>query len=156
MPRPTRIAVISDTHGLMRPSVVELLKGVDHILHAGDFGTQAVLDELRTIAPLTCVRGNVDHEAWADELPMTDIYQSGEHTFYVVHNIDDLDVDPVSAGISVVIFGHSHEPLEETRNGVRFLNPGSIGPRRFQLPISFAMVEIDGAQFETRFVTLER
>ena len=153
--RSFRIAIVSDTHGLLRPSVVKQLQGVDHIIHAGDFGTRDVLDELKAIAPVTGVRGNVDSRDWADDLPLTNVHRSGDHTFYVIHNLDELDIDPRALGISAVIYGHSHRPSIETRDSVLFLNPGSIGPRRFELPISFAMVAIDGTSVSPRLIELD-
>jgi len=153
--KPVTVAVLSDTHGLLRSSVVERIQGVDHILHAGDVGDAAILEALRHIAPVTAIRGNVDTSAWARELPETEVFNRGGQTFYLVHNIDDLDIDPQAGGFAGVIYGHSHQPSIENRNGVLYLNPGSIGPRRFNLPISFAMLEIDGHRVDPRLVELD-
>ena len=117
------IGVISDTHGLLRPEAVAALAGVEAILHAGDVGEPCLLDELREIAPLTVVRGNVDHGAWARELPATEVFEAGGQVLYMLHDVGDLDLDPAAAGFAAVVFGHSHRPLIERRDGVLFLNP---------------------------------
>src|SRR5579859_4903295 len=121
----TLLGVISDTHGLMRPQALAALAGTDLIIHAGDVGKPDVLDRLREVAPTFAVRGNVDHGAWADRLPATDIVEVADRLFYVVHNIADLDLDPPTAGFAGVVFGHSHQPAIETRGGVLYLNPGA-------------------------------
>lgn len=137
------IGVISDTHGLLRPEAVAALKGVDHIIHAGDVGDPAILPQLRAIAPVRAVRGNVDRGAWADSLPETDAFVLDGVSFYMLHDRDRLDIDPAAAGIDIVVFGHSHRPHHERLGDVVFLNPGSIGPRRFRLPIAMAMLTVD-------------
>ncbi len=138
-----RIAILSDTHGLLRPAVISELQSVDHILHAGDLGSEAVLQGLQQLAPLTAIRGNVDTEAPLSALPATEMVRLGGVTFYLVHAIADLDLDPVAAGVDVIVYGHSHQPAQERRNGVLYLNPGSVGPRRFKLPVSMAIADID-------------
>jgi putative phosphoesterase len=140
--RDTRIAILSDTHGLLRPEVVKRLQGVDHILHAGDVGDPVILDTLAAIAPLTAIRGNVDTSGRCGSLPATEMVEIGGATFYLVHSVADLDISPTAAGVRVVVSGHSHKPGHETRNGVLYLNPGSVGPRRFHLPIAMAFVTI--------------
>lgn len=137
-----RIGLISDTHGLLRPEALTALQGVDHILHAGDVGKPYILDALRQIAPLTVVRGNVDRADWAAALPMTEVFRAGGHDIYMLHILDDLDLDPAAAGFSAVIYGHTHQPKVEQKEGVWFINPGSAGPRRFNLPISMAYLDI--------------
>jgi len=132
------IGVISDTHGLVRPEVFEIFKGVDLIIHAGDIGGIKVLEALETIAPVKAVRGNNDRDAWADPIPQDQVIEHGSHVLFVLHELDHLDLDPGAADFSVVIYGHSHRPLAETKNGVLYLNPGSAGPRRFSLPIALA------------------
>jgi hypothetical protein len=132
------IGVISDTHGLVRPEVFDILKGVDLIIHAGDIGRPEVLHDLETIAPVKAVRGNNDRDSWADHIPHDLVIEYGSHFFYVLHELDLLDLDPATAEFSAVIYGHSHRPLAETKNGVLYLNPGSAGPRRFSLPIALA------------------
>jgi uncharacterized protein len=137
-----RIGVISDTHGLLRPEAEQRLAGVDHIIHAGDIGRPEVIGRLREIAPVIAIRGNVDKGRWAQLHPETETVRLGDHAIHILHDIHDLQFDPASRGISVVISGHSHEPLIETRGGVLYLNPGSAGPRRFNLPITLATLDL--------------
>jgi putative phosphoesterase len=148
------IGVISDTHHLLRPEAVEVLRGVDHILHAGDVGDPAILDALRRIAPVTAIRGNIDERGPCSHLPNTEVITLEGHTFYMLHDRHALDLDPVAAGFSAVISGHSHQPLIEWRQGVLYLNPGSAGPRRFKLPISLGLVTIRANALEPQLVTL--
>jgi putative phosphoesterase len=149
-----RLGVISDTHGLLRPEAVKALRGCDLIIHAGDVGTPAVIDGLREIAPTHVIRGNIDSGSWAVPLDATDLVDVGGSLFYVLHNIADLDLDPSTAGFAAVVFGHSHEPSIETRDGVLWLNPGSAGPRRFRLPITLARVEVTGTELKPEIVEL--
>ncbi len=136
----TLVGLISDTHGLLRPQAAAALAGVGHIVHAGDAGTPEVLDKLREIAPLTVVRGNVDLGKWAASLPAdTAVFIEG-HGIYVLHNLDDIGIDPGAAGMTVVMSGHTHRPLIESRGGLLYINPGSAGPRRFSLPISIGFL----------------
>jgi hypothetical protein len=132
---PTYIGVISDTHGLLRPEVLEVLRGSQQIIHAGDVGAPEILDALRAIAPVTAVRGNVDKGAWARKLPETEIATLGGVSIYVLHDLAQLDLKPEAAGFHVVISGHSHVPKQEKRGGVLYFNPGSAGPKRFKLPV---------------------
>jgi uncharacterized protein len=132
------IGVISDTHGLLRPQAIAALRGSAVIIHAGDIGSAGVLERLRREAPVVAVRGNVDTSAWASILPITEQVDVGGCRFFVLHQIAQLDFDPAAAGLAAVVFGHSHRPSIETRNGVLFLNPGSAGPRRFKLPVTLA------------------
>jgi len=150
-----RVGVISDTHGLLRPQALAALRGSDLIIHAGDVGRPEVLEPLRALAPLHVVRGNVDHGDWAARLPMTARVDVGGHLVHVLHNIADLDLDPPAAGLAAVIFGHSHKPSMETRDGVLWLNPGSAGPRRFDLPISLARITVAGNELRPGLVTLD-
>jgi hypothetical protein len=136
------IGVVSDTHGLMRREALAALRGVEHILHAGDVGDIAILDALREIAPVTAIRGNVDTWGACAELPATDVVELGGRLFYLVHSLGDLDIEPVAAGVSVVVSGHSHKPSIEMKKGVMYLNPGSAGPRRFSLPVTIALVTV--------------
>ena len=147
--------VISDTHGLVRLEALQALQGVGLILHAGDVGNPEVLTELRTIAPVYPVRGNMDREDWARNLPKTATIDVGGFTLYVLHDINALDLDPAAAGFRAVISGHSHQPSAVDRNGVLFLNPGSAGPRRFKLPVSLAILKIEGDLLGTRVVELK-
>jgi putative phosphoesterase len=133
------VGVISDTHGLVRPEALAALAGVEHIVHAGDIGGDAVLDALRAIAPVTAVRGNNDE---GSPLPETAIVKLGGRTLYVLHDVHELDIDARAASIDVVISGHSHKPFNEVRSGVLYLNPGSAGPRRFKLPIALARLRL--------------
>jgi putative phosphoesterase len=137
-----RIGIISDTHGLLRPEAVQALAGVVHIVHAGDIGSPEVIEELRRIAPVTAVRGNNDKGPWARTIPETDVLQTEGHSIFVLHDLNELDLDPAAAGFSVVVSGHSHKPAQKEVDGVLFLNPGSAGPRRFKLPVSLAILEI--------------
>jgi putative phosphoesterase len=136
------VGVLSDTHGLLRPQVLSLLSGVDHILHAGDVGDDNILDQLRGIAPVTAIRGNVDRSGLCAALPATEVIDLAGCLTYMLHSIHDLDIHPAAAGISLVVSGHSHQPSIETRNGVLYLNPGSAGPRRFSLPVTIARVTV--------------
>jgi len=148
------LGVISDTHGLLRPEAVAALRGCDLIVHAGDVGNVAVLDGLRHIAPTFAIRGNIDTASWAARLPPTEIVEIGELSLYVLHNIADLDLDPPTAGFAAVVYGHSHQPSIETRDGVLYLNPGSAGPRRFRLPITLARVAVAGTELRPEIVEL--
>ena len=149
------VGVISDTHGLLRPQAVEALAGSALILHAGDVGDPKVLEGLRAIAPTVAVRGNVDTSAWAKTLPMTEVVEVGALHLYMIHNLDDLDLDPAAARFAAVISGHSHRPKAEVRNGVLFLNPGSAGPHRFRLPLSVARMRVAGDRLTHEIVTLD-
>lgn len=149
------LGIISDTHGLLRPSVLQALGGVDLIVHAGDLGNHETLEALQKLAPLRAVRGNVDHGEWADGLAETEVVEVGEVLLYVVHDYFELDLDPKAAGFQAVIYGHSHQPSIQWQNGVLLLNPGSAGPRRFHLPVSMALLTIEDNRMEPRLVTLE-
>lgn len=149
-----RIGLIADTHGLLRPEALAALRGCTQIIHAGDVGKPAVLDGLRAIAPLAAIRGNVDHGDWALALPERLDLRIAELTLHVLHDLKQLDRDPVAAGIGVVIAGHSHQPKVERRDGVLYVNPGSAGPRRFSLPISLAVLELDGGQAQVELINL--
>jgi len=137
------IGVISDTHGLLRPEALAALRGVEHILHAGDVGDSAILDALRAIAPVTAIRGNVDVAGACAKLPATDVVELGDKLFYLVHSVHDLDIDPVAAGVAMVVSGHSHKASVKVRDDVVFFNPGSAGPRRFSLPVTVGFVTVE-------------
>jgi len=149
------VGVISDTHGLLRPEAVAALKGADLIIHAGDVGAPQVLDALRRLAPTFVVRGNVDKAHWAGALPATAHVDVGGLLFHVLHDIAELDLDPAAVGYAAVIYGHSHQPSIDRRDGVLFLNPGSAGPRRFKLPVSIARVSVSGQQLRPEIVELQ-
>jgi hypothetical protein len=149
-----RIGLISDTHGLLRPEAQSALRGVELIIHAGDVGQADILPQLKKIAPVFAVRGNVDTEVWAKELPLNLVVEAGGASLYVLHNLNELDLDPKAAGFQAVISGHTHKPVELEQRGVLYVNPGSAGPRRFQLPVSLAIMEIRENRWKTEFVTL--
>lgn len=136
------IGVISDTHGLLRPEAVELLRGSEHIIHAGDIGAPGIITELEKLAPVTAIRGNVDTQAWARQFAETEVAELGGLYLYVVHDANALDLNPKAAGFAAVISGHSHKPKQEVKDGVLYFNPGSAGPGRFKLPISVGRLVI--------------
>jgi putative phosphoesterase len=150
-----RIGLISDTHGLLRPEAVAFLRGSDFIVHGGDIGHAGILEELASLAPITAVRGNNDKGPWADTVQETEVLQVGQVFIYVVHNIVELDLDPVAAGFQVVVSGHSHRPSVEERDGVLYVNPGSSGPRRFKLPVAVAELIVVGNSVRARVVELD-
>jgi putative phosphoesterase len=150
-----RVGVISDTHGLLRPEALKALQGADHILHAGDVGDAAILDALRAIALVNAIRGNTDEGGPCSHLPSTELVELGENNIYMLHDVKRLDLNPEAAGISAVIFGHSHKPFVEWRRGVLFLNPGSAGPRRFELPVTLAWLSIEGGSLSAQIVHLD-
>jgi len=150
-----KIGVISDTHGLMRQEALEALQGSDLILHAGDVGSQDVIDELERIAPVYAVRGNMDGGEWAQRLPKTQWVEVGDITIYILHDLDRLDLVPQASGISMIVSGHTHQPLGKKRSGVFYLNPGSAGPRRFSKPVSLAVVHVEGREINARPIMLE-
>jgi len=141
-----RIGLISDTHGLLRPEAVKALSGVEHIIHAGDVGDPDILTALQAIAPITAVRGNVDYGPGLSDLPLTNAVQIGDVSIYAIHIIETLDIDLHAGGFQAVIFGHSHRPEVKEKNGVFYINPGSMGPRRFHLPIAMAYLHIQDNQ----------
>ena len=128
----------------MRPEAIEALRGSEHIIHAGDVGSPEILEKLSTIAAVTAVRGNVDKGAWSRELPETQVLELGGVSIYVLHDLARLDLKPKAAGFAAVVSGHSHVPMQETRDGVLYFNPGSAGPRRFKLPVSLGRLILDG------------
>ena len=151
---PLRIGLISDTHDLVRPEALAFLAGSDRIVHAGDICSPEVLDALAAIAPLTAVRGNNDRGGWAARLRESELVDVGGVWLYAIHDLAQLDIDPIAAGVAVVVSGHSHRPLVERRDGVLFVNPGSAGPRRFSLPISVGELTIVDGAASARTVTL--
>lgn len=149
-----RIGVISDTHGLLRAQIGEVFAGVELILHAGDVGKPEVLAELDCIAPVLAVRGNVDRGEWTNALPETQVTEVGGVWLYMLHDLSRLDVEPAGGGFGVLIYGHSHRASMERKQGVLYLNPGAAGPRRFTLPPSVAIMEVDEARVGARIVEL--
>src|ERR1700687_641706 len=152
---PTRVGLISDTHGLLRREALEALRGSELIIHAGDVGDPEILEKLRKFAPVVAVRGNVDTEPWAEALPLTTVAEAGSVLIYVLHDVNALSLNPAAAGFRVVVSGHSHKPTKSTRDGVLYVNPGSAGPRRFQLPVCVARLDLGVTPYEVDFVTLE-
>jgi len=153
--KPHRIGLISDTHGLLRRQAVQALRGSELIIHAGDVGDPGILKELERLAPVVAVRGNVDTEEWAEALPLTAVAEAGSVLIYVLHDVNALDLNPAAAGFRVVVSGHSHKPGKIERDGVLYVNPGSAGPRRFQLPVSLARMDLGTTPYQVEFVTLE-
>ena len=150
-----KVGVIADTHGLLRPEAVTVLKDSELIIHAGDVGNPKILKNLRNVAPVTAIRGNVDRGAWAQSLPDTEVVEVAGHLIYILHDLHDLTLDPAAGGFDAVISAHSHRPQIEERNGVLYLNPGSAGPRRFSLPVSVAYLRIDEAGLHPEIVLLD-
>jgi putative phosphoesterase len=150
----TRVGLISDTHGLLRPEAVAALQGSQLIVHAGDVGNSEILESLRGIAPVVAVRGNVDKEEGAQGLPISAVAEAGEVLIYVLHDVNDVDLDPRAAGFQIVVSGHSHKPGKMEREGVLFVNPGSAGPRRFQLPVTVARLDVGTRPYVVEFVEL--
>jgi putative phosphoesterase len=145
-----KIGVISDTHGLLRPEALVALRGSDYIIHAGDIGDAAIPVQLGRIAPLTAIRGNVDRDTWARQIPATNVLEVGGVSIFILHSLAELDLKPEAAGFGVVVYGHSHMAKQEVKNGVLYFNPGSAGPRRFALPVTVGklMVENGGVSAE--------
>jgi uncharacterized protein len=148
------VGVISDTHGLLRPEVLEVFRGVSLILHAGDIGNAEVLEELRVLAPVTAIRGNNDIGEWARRIPETQTLSVGDASIFMLHNLKEMKVNPSAENLAAVISGHSHKPAVDYRDGILFLNPGSAGPRRFKLPISVARLIIQGATVRAELIDL--
>ena len=150
-----RLGIISDTHGLLRPEAVQALHGVNMILHAGDVGAEEILQRLKAIAPVFAVRGNVDTQPWAQELPLNALVQAQGANLYVLHNLDQLSFESEASGIQAVVTGHTHEAKQYERNGVFYLNPGSAGPRRFHLPVTLAIVDLTRKPWQAEIVRLD-
>jgi len=148
------IGIISDTHGLVRPQALEALKGVDMILHAGDIGSQDVLNTLNEVAPVVAVRGNNDKADWAHSLPDWEVVEVGNVSIYMLHDMKEIDISPSGAGFQVVVSGHSHKPSVEEQRGVLYINPGSAGPRRFTLPVSVAHLHVVGEKVQAKIIEL--
>jgi putative phosphoesterase len=148
------VGVVSDTHGLIRPEALQVLRDSNLIIHCGDIGDPSVLKALRTIAPVRAIRGNNDHGAWADRLPEHDFVKIGSQLIYILHNLAELELDLEASGVTAVVSGHSHKPVVERRGGVLFLNPGSAGPRRFKLPVTVATLALRSGRWVPRIVWL--
>lgn len=148
------LGVISDTHGLLRPEAVRVLESCDAVIHAGDIGSEEILIALRALAPTYAVRGNVDWEPWALNLPVNDFVEIAGHFFYILHVLENMDLDPAAAGINVVISGHSHQPHVFRKGNLLYMNPGSAGPRRFIKPVSMGKIVIDDKGLHPEFIDL--
>jgi hypothetical protein len=148
------LALLSDTHGLLRDSVTDALQDVDLIIHAGDVGNRSLLQRLEAIAPVIAVRGNVDIDNELVHLPLEEVVSVNGRLIYVLHDLSLLDLDPETAGFAMVVSGHSHQPRIDRRRGVLYVNPGSIGPRRFRLPVSFATVACEEKELAVKIVHL--
>ena len=151
----TSIGVISDTHGLLRPEALDAVKGSDLIVHAGDIGSLEVIDQLAAIAPTHAVRGNIDKKSWAQDFSEDEFVEVGAALVYVLHNLEELAIDPRAAGVRVVISGHSHKPSISREEGVLYLNPGSAGPRRFHLPVAVARLRLDSSGAVAEIIELD-
>jgi putative phosphoesterase len=150
----TAIGLISDTHGLLRQEALHALEGSELIIHAGDVGNSEIIDTLKAIAPVFAVRGNVDTESWASALPETEVVITGTATIYVLHDVHALDLNPAAAGFQIVVSGHSHKPARMDSGGVLYINPGSAGPRRFQLPVTIARLDLAQTPWKVDFINL--
>ena len=150
----TAIGLISDTHGLLREEALRALKSSELIIHAGDVGKPEIIDMLKCIAPVVAVRGNVDTEPWASALPETEIVEAGAATIFVLHDVHALDLNPAAAGFHIVVSGHSHKPARTECDGVLYINPGSAGPRRFQLPVTLARLDLGQTPWKVDFLDL--
>src|SRR5579864_3977392 len=148
------IGVISDTHGLLRPEAITALCGSEHIIHAGDIGAAEIVPALEKIAPVTAIRGNVDHEPWTKRFPETEVVELAGLHLYILHDLNALDLKPRAAGFAAVISGHSHKPRKEFGDGVLYFNPGSAGPRRFNLPITVGRLEIVDGKVSGKIIDL--
>jgi len=153
--KPVILGVISDTHGLLRPEAVETLRESDRILHAGDVGAPEILRALAKIAPVTAIRGNVDTKPWAQRLPTAEVVEAGGISIYMLHDLAQLDLKPEAAGFRVVVYGHSHQPKVEEKNGVLYFNPGSAGPRRFHLPVSLGRLRVTNGEVRGELLPLD-
>lgn len=149
------VGIISDTHGLLRPGAVEALEGSDLILHAGDVGDSLIIDHLRATAPVVAVRGNMDTEAWSRKLKLTEVIEKSSHLFYLIHDLNRMDIDPAVSGVSAVINGHTHRALINRYDGVLYINPGSAGPVRYSLPPSVARLYVNRRSIHAEIIELK-
>ena len=149
-----KIGVVSDTHGLLRPEVAPALAGVERILHIGDVGDAAILKELGKIAPVTAIRGNIDRDGPCSRLPETEVLILEDRYIYMLHDLNTLHLDPAAAKFAAVLSGHTHKARMEWRKGVLYFNPGSCGPKRFELPVTLGILEMDGERLQPRVIEL--
>lgn len=150
------LGLISDTHGLLREEALRAMQGTGLIIHAGDVGNPAILEELEKLAPVVAVRGNVDTAEWAEVLPITATANAGSTRIYVLHDVNELDLNPATSGFSMVVSGHSHKPGQIDRDGVLYINPGSAGPRRFRLPITVARLDLEQRPWKAEFIDVSQ
>jgi putative phosphoesterase len=150
------VGVISDTHGLLRPEAIEMLRGSEHIIHAGDIGAPEIIPALEKLAPVTAIRGNIDRQDWTRKFPETEVVELGGLHIYILHDVNAIDLNPKAAGFAAVISGHSHKPHQEMKDGVLYFNPGSAGPRRFKLPITVGRLEIDGGVISAKTLGIDK
>ncbi len=155
-----KFGIISDTHGLLRPEVLQKLEGVKRILHLGDVGRASILDELSEIAPVTAIRGNVDREGPCSKLPETEVVlvedaTGASHYIYMLHDLKTLHLDPAAAKFAAVLHGHTHVPNFHMKKGVLYFNPGSCGPRRFDLPVTLGLLTITAETIDPRIIALD-
>jgi uncharacterized protein len=148
------VGLISDTHGLLRQEALAALQGSDLIIHAGDVGDPKIVEQLSALAPVVAIRGNIDNGEWASQLPATAVVEAHSALIYVLHDIQQLDLDPAVAGFNVVVSGHSHKPGRTESSGVLYLNPGSAGPRRFNLPITVARLNLLRSPWDVEIIDL--
>ena len=146
------LGLVSDTHGLLRESALRALQNTGHIIHAGDVGDPKILEALDKVAPVTAVRGNVDTAEWATKLPPTTMVEIGVVRLYVLHNVKELKLNAIPSEVSIIVSGHSHKPAQATRNGVLYINPGSAGPRRFNLPTTVARLDLNLRPWVAEFI----
>src|ERR1035437_5065151 len=149
-----KTGILSDTHGLLRPEVVPALAGIEIILHLGDVGKISILTELAKIAPVTAIRGNIDRDGPCSELPETDVVLVEGRYVYMLHDLGTLHLDPAAGKFAAVLFGHSHVPNFYRRKGVLYFNPGSCGPRRFELPVTLGIIDVVNGELNPSIVTL--
>jgi putative phosphoesterase len=149
------LGLISDTHGLLREEAVRALRGSDLILHAGDLGGPGILEALKELAPVIAVRGNIDIGDWAQSLPLIEAISAGPAMIYMIHILNDLDVNPAAGGFQIVVSGHTHKPRQIEKDGVLYINPGSAGPRRFYLPVTVARLDLRTKPWKTEFIDLK-
>lgn len=150
-----RVGLISDTHGLVRPQALAALKGSELIIHAGDIGKPEVLMSLHKIAPVIAIRGNNDRDTWAKKISDVLNLQINQLKIHVIHNVNDLEADPITEGFRAIVSGHSHKPGLVTREGILFINPGSAGPRRFKLPVAVGKLRITGGDVTAEIIELK-
>jgi putative phosphoesterase len=148
------VGLISDTHGLLRAEAVRAMRGSDLILHAGDVGGPEILETLKAVAPVVAVRGNVDTGGWGQTLPLTEVIQVGPVMIYMLHILQDLDINPAAGGFHIVVSGHSHKPSQTEKDSVLYVNPGSAGPRRFQLPVTVARLDLSSRPWKVQFIDI--